>query len=205
MLTHRVAIHALLGALVLAAITGCAQGAAPAANDPGSTVTAVPAGTQPAADAATQAETSTQPPDATETPPPDQATATQSVDAPQGAPSALPTKEIDVPMTVEPGASANIPADLLDQMKADAAQKAGVDVAQVEVVSEEQVTWNDGSLGCPKPGVMYTQALVPGYRVVLKIGATQYDYHASQRGGFIECKPTLKAPSSSKSPGDPTR
>jgi hypothetical protein len=34
---------------------------------------------------------------------------------------------------------------------------------------------------------MYTQALVPGYRVILEAGGTQYDYHAGNRGSFVLC------------------
>jgi hypothetical protein len=53
------------------------------------------------------------------------------------------------------------------------------------------VTWSDGSLGCPKPGMLYTQALVPGYRVKLKVGSEVWDYHASERGGVVLCPPGL--------------
>jgi hypothetical protein len=39
------------------------------------------------------------------------------------------------------------------------------------------VTWNDGSIGCPQPGVSYTQALVEGARVTLLHEGTTYAYH----------------------------
>lgn len=45
-----------------------------------------------------------------------------------------------------------------------------------EVVSVEAVTWPDSSLGCPSPGVAYTQALVDGMRVVVSVDGQQYDY-----------------------------
>lgn len=48
--------------------------------------------------------------------------------------------------------------------------------ASPELVSAEAVTWNDSSLGCPSPGVMYTQALVDGLRVVVTADGTRYDY-----------------------------
>lgn len=44
------------------------------------------------------------------------------------------------------------------------------------VVSAEAITWPDSSLGCPSPGVMYTQALVDGMRVVVEAGGARYDY-----------------------------
>lgn len=42
------------------------------------------------------------------------------------------------------------------------------------------VTWPDGSLGCPQPDQMYTQALVPGYRLVLEAGGQRYRYHGAR-------------------------
>ncbi len=44
------------------------------------------------------------------------------------------------------------------------------------LVSSEAVTWPDSSLGCPSPGVMYTQALVDGLRVVVDAGGRRWDY-----------------------------
>jgi hypothetical protein len=46
----------------------------------------------------------------------------------------------------------------------------------LEVVSARAVTWPNGGWGCPKPGMMYTQALVNGYQVVVKAGQRTYDY-----------------------------
>jgi hypothetical protein len=63
---------------------------------------------------------------------------------------------------------------------ADLAATADVDTAQVEVRTAERVTWSDGSLGCPEPGMMYTQALVPGYRIVLSVDGTEVAYHGAE-------------------------
>ncbi|MFI7062453.1 hypothetical protein ACIBL3_15825 [Kribbella sp. NPDC050124] len=62
--------------------------------------------------------------------------------------------------------------------KADLVKRLGVDAGQVTVVSSSEVTWPDGSLGCPEPGMRYTQALVNGSRVVLEAGGKQYHYHS---------------------------
>ena len=62
--------------------------------------------------------------------------------------------------------------------KADLVKRLGVDPGQVTVVSSEEVTWQDGSLGCPEPGMHYTQALVNGTRTVLEAGGKQYHYHS---------------------------
>jgi hypothetical protein len=72
---------------------------------------------------------------------------------------------------------------------ADAARRTGIDAADLKVTSAERVTWLDGSLGCPEPDLMYTQALVPGYRVRIEAGSETLDYHAGARGAPLLCPP----------------
>jgi hypothetical protein len=43
---------------------------------------------------------------------------------------------------------------------ADAQRRSGVGADRIRVVHSEAVTWRDGSLGCPEPGRLYTQALI---------------------------------------------
>ncbi|MCL1595519.1 MAG: hypothetical protein M3132_14300 [Actinomycetia bacterium] len=56
------------------------------------------------------------------------------------------------------------------------------DDAQIEVVFYEDVVWRDGSLGCPQPGMAYTQALEDGYRIELTDGVIVYHYHGVASG-----------------------
>ena len=62
---------------------------------------------------------------------------------------------------------------------ADLSRQTGVDFDEIQVVVNEPVTWRDGSLGCPEPGKMYTQALVDGYRIVLRAAGEEVAYHGS--------------------------
>jgi hypothetical protein len=62
--------------------------------------------------------------------------------------------------------------------RADLAQRLGVEPASIELVSAREVTWPDGSLGCPQPGMSYTQALVDGSQIILRHGGIDYHYHA---------------------------
>ncbi len=57
----------------------------------------------------------------------------------------------------------------------------------VKLDSAESVTWQDGSLGCPEPDVMYTQMLVPGYRVRIEAGGRLWVYHAAKFGTPMLC------------------
>lgn len=67
------------------------------------------------------------------------------------------------------------------------AARLGVAPESITVIESRQVTWADGSLGCPEPGMMYTQALVPGELIVLEAGGRRYRFHASLRGEPFEC------------------
>ena len=80
----------------------------------------------------------------------------------------------------------------------------------IRVLSAVEVTWNDGSLGCPEPGMMYTQALVPGYRIVLESAGVAYDYHGAKTGKPRLCQPStgrFRAPFdlTPQPPSDPTK
>jgi hypothetical protein len=70
---------------------------------------------------------------------------------------------------------------------ADAARRSGEPASALVVVSAERVVWRDGSLGCPRPGMNYTQALVPGYRVWIRARDRMFDYHSGLRGAPILC------------------
>ena len=73
----------------------------------------------------------------------------------------------------------------------DLAAGLGVDAGEVEVVSVEEVTWRDGSRGCAKPGMAYTQALIDGSRITLRAGGRTYEYHAGGSRPPERCdKPT---------------
>jgi hypothetical protein len=62
--------------------------------------------------------------------------------------------------------------------RVDLAERLGVAPEEIEVVTAERVTWPDGSLGCPEPGMSYTQAMVEGSKVVLGHDDRVYVYHA---------------------------
>lgn len=78
---------------------------------------------------------------------------------------------------------------IVKETLADAAKRTERDVSTLKVLSAEAVTWLDGGLGCPEPGVMYTMALVPGYRIRIQAGAEVLDYHATRRGYWVLCPP----------------
>ena len=80
----------------------------------------------------------------------------------------------------------------------DLSGRLGIQSGEIKVVSEKNLTWRDGSLGCPQEGMMYTQALVPGTLIVLRVDDTEYEYHSgSGRAPFYCENPVSPAPKSS--------
>jgi hypothetical protein len=79
---------------------------------------------------------------------------------------------------------------LLPALLDDAARRSALPAARLRVVSLEAVVWRDGALGCPQPGRLYPQVLMPGYRVriaPIDASASALDYHVSERGGWLHC------------------
>ncbi|NGX17429.1 hypothetical protein [Wenzhouxiangella sp. XN24] len=89
--------------------------------------------------------------------------------------------------TAPAGEQALPPESLLAQVLADAAKRTGLAQASLEVADSRRVTWNDGSLGCPQPGMNYTQALVPGWHVLIAAGEATLDYRLAEQGYFLHC------------------
>lgn len=117
------------------------------------------------------------------------AVSAQAGGGPSGTGSALaaPVQVLSPSVGAEPPALQSLTAAAL----ADAAQRTGLDTSALKVISAEAVTWPDGSLGCPVPGMLYTMALVPGYRVRIQAGSEGLHYHASARGAMILCSAAL--------------
>lgn len=85
----------------------------------------------------------------------------------------------------DPPVVGEVPAAMLDAVRARLVAETGIDPSAIVVKVAEAVDWPDGSLGCPELGVMYTQAIVPGYRVVLVGDGREYDYRVTAKGGTI--------------------
>ena len=80
-----------------------------------------------------------------------------------------------------------VPQAILEPILAYAAARAKVGRDKLVIVRAEPVVWNDGSLGCPEPGMMYTQALINGYWVVIEAAGQTYDFRVGRGGSFQLC------------------
>ena len=80
-----------------------------------------------------------------------------------------------------------VPTSLMRRVIEDALRQTGATREGCRILRADAVTWSDGSLGCPEPGMHYTQALVMGYWIVLDVQGTRLDYRATRAGQFRRC------------------
>ncbi|HEX4981117.1 MAG TPA: hypothetical protein VFV63_05440 [Ilumatobacteraceae bacterium] len=79
----------------------------------------------------------------------------------------------------------------------DLAARLGIDASEITPLSGVLVVWPNGALGCPRPGMQYTQVPVDGSVIELGAGGRVYRYHT---GGstppFLCDQPLTEKPSS---------
>jgi len=102
---------------------------------------------------------------------------------------ALERKQLDrVPPEPAARVEGEVPDDLMNRVREHLAQRTGAAAGTFEVVRAQWQEWPNGAMGCPQPGVNYTQAMVRGYWIVLKQGGREYDYRVSESGHFVLCE-----------------
>jgi hypothetical protein len=100
-----------------------------------------------------------------------------------------PTKGDNSPMNPSlPTPSVSGLEALIEKAKEDLAQRLSISTSDIVLVDAKEVVWSDGSLGCPQPGMMYTQVLTPGYLIKLKYDIRDFEYHAGKNRSLTYCK-----------------
>ena len=72
--------------------------------------------------------------------------------------------------------------------------------ADIAGVSQDDTTWNDSCLGCPKAGESCKQVLTPGYRIVLRVRDATYEYHTNRTDRVRLCGQNTVAPPPAPTP-----
>lgn len=62
----------------------------------------------------------------------------------------------------------------------------GVTGEEIKVVTNQAVDWPDGCLGVKTAGVMCTQVIVPGFRIVLEAQGQQFEFHTNADGTVVQ-------------------
>ncbi len=101
------------------------------------------------------------------------------------------------PTTVPESAGApdlEAPSAVVEAAQAALAKTLGVGTGAIQVVASTEAEWPNGCLGVEQPGVMCTQAIVPGYQVILldANGAT-YEVRTDRTGGQVAVVPQAQA------------
>ena len=98
-------------------------------------------------------------------------------------PDSAPTEEPSSP-NQEPTPT-NIPEDLTPvQLAAITAfsENLGLPTESIKLVSTEAVDWPDGCLGVQEEGVMCTQVITPGFRIILEANGREVEYRTNEDG-----------------------
>ena len=98
-------------------------------------------------------------------------------------PDAAPTEEPSGPDLES--TPTNLPVDLTPAQRAAItalSENLGLPVESVKLVSTEAVEWPDGCLGVQEEGVMCSQAITPGFRILLKANGREVEYRTNEDG-----------------------
>ena len=93
---------------------------------------------------------------------------------------------LDEPVTGE------VPAAVMATVHQALEKLTGADRSDFNIVKSEEVIWPNGALGCPQPGMHYTQAQISGYQIVLEHNGREYDYRTGETRSLMLCLEPMK-------------
>lgn len=68
--------------------------------------------------------------------------------------------------------------EMVTKAKEDLADQFSIELDQINLLEVREVTWPDSSLGCPQPGMVYSQVPQEGLLIRLGVGDRMYFYHS---------------------------
>jgi hypothetical protein len=87
-------------------------------------------------------------------------------------------------------AAPSAPAPVVERAR-QALGEAGLS-PDLKLLSSEHVQWADSSLGCPQPGMMYTQVITSGYALRFADQGSTHEVHVAGDAAIV-CSPQLGA------------
>ncbi|HZB94978.1 MAG TPA: hypothetical protein VE268_03365 [Herpetosiphonaceae bacterium] len=100
--------------------------------------------------------------------------------------TAAPTAEITPGTTLTATGASAVASPVAGSVEAKVAQalskKTGVDTSKLVLTAKDALDWPDSALGCPAPGMMYSQIVTPGFKLVYSDGAKTYEVHTDRSG-----------------------
>ena len=164
-------IWLFFGALIIAGAAGCYPPALAPASETGAPPSLGPATVQSPSVARTAEPV---------TPTPPGETATRAWTAVPLSPAAPISAEERIVVTGVPIPTPFDPAlqKTVAQAQADLARRLHIESNDMTLVDVQSVTWPDGGLGCPQPGMEYTQVQVDGLLIRFSVAGRVYEYHS---------------------------
>jgi hypothetical protein len=110
--------------------------------------------------------------------------------APEETGASSPPAESTPQQPKEAGAMKEIDPRLesfVAEAASDLARRLKIDEDEIELAEARFVTWPNSALGCPEPDIMYTQALVPGYRIRLIVNGRSHHFHGARDRPPFHC------------------
>jgi hypothetical protein len=92
-----------------------------------------------------------------------------------------------------------LPPTVANAVLKDLASRTGISTRELQIVDYSQKTWRNGCLELPQPDEFCTQALVPGWRVVVSDGRQRWIYHTNKNGSSLRLA-SANTPSNSQLP-----
>lgn len=79
----------------------------------------------------------------------------------------------------------SLPRPVAKAVLRDLARRQGILTKELKIIDYNQQTWRNGCLELPQPDELCTQALVPGWRIVVSNGKQNWVYHTNQTGSAV--------------------
>jgi len=82
-----------------------------------------------------------------------------------------------------------LPPSLANAVRREVAHLTKIPVGKLKVIQSNQETWPNGCLGIAQPDQICTQALVPGWRIVISDGSKTWVYRTDRNGRVLRLEP----------------
>ena len=68
-------------------------------------------------------------------------------------------------------------SDMLFLVQRELSRELDLSIRRIQLLDIAPYTWSDTSFGCPQPEQTYTEADIPGYRILVQAGDVDYLFH----------------------------
>ena len=89
------------------------------------------------------------------------------------------------PKAEQPESSTAMPPEVKSAVLNDAVKRTSKTISALKIIEARSQQWSDGCLGLAKPDEICTQAIVPGWQVVVTDGLRNWTYRTDEIGNTV--------------------